>query len=784
MQEHYDLFFEEVFVELEDNYGEIEEMNVCDNLGDHLVGNVYIKFKFEEDAKRAVEDLNNRWFNRRPMFAELSPVTDFREACCRQYEMGECTRSGFCNFMHLKPISRELRRELYSRKIVRRSRDGKRQTSKKKRHRRRHRHHRSASHTRHRSISPRRCGSHSPIRRSSRSSHHHSRSPVTRSRSPFHRSRSPFHRSRSPLLQPRSPQQLGSPLPRSRSPFQRKSRSPMQRGSRSPARRISRSPVRRISRSPVRRISRSPVCRISRSPVRRASRSPLHRSRSPGRRDSRSSPYRRSRSNPRRASNSPSQHRSSRSPSLRQFRSRSPDRAGHSPSARSGVSQYTRSRPLRRSSPLQRKSPPYSSDNNPTPNRHTSNVNNNNSLRSPLTTRKSPVILLKTPLLTTKTPLLSSAKAPLLPNKPTPIRRSPPNPRPPLIAKTPMMKSPLLAKPPPLCNKNSNFQIGPKSSQFVGGHHLNKGAMQCDSPSPSSKSPLLGKAPNCSLSGRSEAPTSYGTDMDTQRQMTTEVGGDNNRANALQDKSFYGPNANAAKPEAMNVLQFMSHNDNISDQIHATSSSDQSNSTRTLTPSDPAAHLATTAVMSLAHPRGTKVMSLADSFPHHGGFNFNSNFSAQHAALLGAGGNAVAHHHPHHHLSACSMATLHPFCGGASITTTPSYPNTLTHSHPFSTLSSLHLPHHASTFSSPLLPCPPPTPLLLGRGGLLSGVMGGYGRGVMGGLLGHGGLALGGFRLGAPSGNYGGRRGGRGGGVTLQEQLAKAAAAVRLNRPY
>ena len=27
----------------------------------------------------------------------------------------ECTRGGFCNFMHLKPISRELRRELYGR---------------------------------------------------------------------------------------------------------------------------------------------------------------------------------------------------------------------------------------------------------------------------------------------------------------------------------------------------------------------------------------------------------------------------------------------------------------------------------------------------------------------------------------------------------------------------------------------------------------------------------------------------------------------------------------------
>ena len=42
-QEHFDDFFEDVFVELEDKYGEIEEMNVCDNLGDHLVGNVYVK---------------------------------------------------------------------------------------------------------------------------------------------------------------------------------------------------------------------------------------------------------------------------------------------------------------------------------------------------------------------------------------------------------------------------------------------------------------------------------------------------------------------------------------------------------------------------------------------------------------------------------------------------------------------------------------------------------------------------------------------------------------------
>lgn len=78
------------------------------NINNNLIHST--QFRREEDAERAAKDLNNRWFGGRPVYAELSPVTDFREACCRQYEMGECTRSGFCNFMHLKPISRDLRR--------------------------------------------------------------------------------------------------------------------------------------------------------------------------------------------------------------------------------------------------------------------------------------------------------------------------------------------------------------------------------------------------------------------------------------------------------------------------------------------------------------------------------------------------------------------------------------------------------------------------------------------------------------------------------------------------
>ncbi|KHN82051.1 Splicing factor U2AF 35 kDa subunit [Toxocara canis] len=112
-QQYFEEFFEELFVELEDKFGPIDEMNVCDNIGEHMIGNVYVKFENEEDADKCVKGLDDRWFNGCPIYAELSPVTDFREACCRQYELGGCNKGAFCNFMHLKQISRDLRRKLY-----------------------------------------------------------------------------------------------------------------------------------------------------------------------------------------------------------------------------------------------------------------------------------------------------------------------------------------------------------------------------------------------------------------------------------------------------------------------------------------------------------------------------------------------------------------------------------------------------------------------------------------------------------------------------------------------
>lgn len=49
------LLYQEVFSEMEEKYGEVEEMNICDNLGDHLVGNVYVKVSV---ASRSL----HKWF--------------------------------------------------------------------------------------------------------------------------------------------------------------------------------------------------------------------------------------------------------------------------------------------------------------------------------------------------------------------------------------------------------------------------------------------------------------------------------------------------------------------------------------------------------------------------------------------------------------------------------------------------------------------------------------------------------------------------------------------------
>ncbi|PSC69462.1 splicing factor U2af small subunit B-like isoform A [Micractinium conductrix] len=114
VQEFFEDFYEDIFMELA-QFGEIEYLNVCDNLADHMVGNVYVKFKDEDEAAKAVAGMQGRYYAGKPIVVEFSPVTDFREATCRQYEENSCSRGGYCNFMHVRPVSRDMRKQLFGR---------------------------------------------------------------------------------------------------------------------------------------------------------------------------------------------------------------------------------------------------------------------------------------------------------------------------------------------------------------------------------------------------------------------------------------------------------------------------------------------------------------------------------------------------------------------------------------------------------------------------------------------------------------------------------------------
>jgi splicing factor U2AF subunit len=60
-----------------------------------LIGNVYARFKYEDSAQKACDDLNSRWY------------------AARRLNSGEgCVRGGFCNFIHRKNPGEELDREL------------------------------------------------------------------------------------------------------------------------------------------------------------------------------------------------------------------------------------------------------------------------------------------------------------------------------------------------------------------------------------------------------------------------------------------------------------------------------------------------------------------------------------------------------------------------------------------------------------------------------------------------------------------------------------------------
>mmetsp|Transcript_23163 Transcript_23163/g.36209 ORF Transcript_23163/g.36209 Transcript_23163/m.36209 type:complete len:252 (-) Transcript_23163:6992-7747(-) len=110
-REDFLVFFENMYVELS-KFGRLDALHICDNVGDHMIGHVYAKFSDEEEAADALNVMNGRFYDGRKLEVEFSPVTDFLEARCRDFDEDSCRRGGFCNFMHIKPVPMCLIRDM------------------------------------------------------------------------------------------------------------------------------------------------------------------------------------------------------------------------------------------------------------------------------------------------------------------------------------------------------------------------------------------------------------------------------------------------------------------------------------------------------------------------------------------------------------------------------------------------------------------------------------------------------------------------------------------------
>lgn len=102
---------------------------MVDNTIDYMLGNVYVRYRHEEAASKALVGLTGRYYFGKLISAEYSPVADFREARCRAHHETRCSRVGSCRFLHInhipKALKRRVARQMYKEhpEFLRRGRD-------------------------------------------------------------------------------------------------------------------------------------------------------------------------------------------------------------------------------------------------------------------------------------------------------------------------------------------------------------------------------------------------------------------------------------------------------------------------------------------------------------------------------------------------------------------------------------------------------------------------------------------------------------------------------------
>lgn len=110
-----DQIYQDLFVELSLTYGEIDNIVICGNYNTHLGGNILVKFKDERNAMKCYQECNDRWFNEKPIFCELSPVSYFDDATCKEFMTSKkCNRGDQCNLIHPRQPNSELQSRLFA----------------------------------------------------------------------------------------------------------------------------------------------------------------------------------------------------------------------------------------------------------------------------------------------------------------------------------------------------------------------------------------------------------------------------------------------------------------------------------------------------------------------------------------------------------------------------------------------------------------------------------------------------------------------------------------------
>lgn len=108
-----DRLYQDLFVELSLKFGEVDGIMICGNFNPHIGGNVLVKFKDERIAYKCYQSCNDRWYNGKPMFCDLSPVNHFDDAICKSFSnYGSCERGDKCNLIHPRRPSTDLHRML------------------------------------------------------------------------------------------------------------------------------------------------------------------------------------------------------------------------------------------------------------------------------------------------------------------------------------------------------------------------------------------------------------------------------------------------------------------------------------------------------------------------------------------------------------------------------------------------------------------------------------------------------------------------------------------------